>query len=157
MLNIQSATREVLTFLQTNLADPLNDRSSEFIYDDDTRIDLDKTGFPKILLKKKDRPSLKEQLGIGNLSTINTDEIIIQIKTLTGHHYEYDAEDYTAQEFAGILGEQAEKLIKLNHDYFIGRGFLHIICTKDELIEDKDRNPTYNLEIEMKYIANPNI
>ena len=154
--NIQSMTRKILTFLQANLADPLNDRASAFIYDDDTRIDLDKSGFPKILLKKKDEVSNKEQLGLGNASTINTDNIVIQVKTEAGSKYEYSSSTYTALEFAGLIAQLAEDLIKLNHAHWITEGFLHVICVKDEFIEDRDRNPTFNLEIEMKYISNPN-
>lgn len=156
-MNIQTATEKIKIFLENNLVDPLNDRTSAWIYDDGMRIDLDKTPFPKILLKKTEQPSLKEQLAIGNTSTENTDRIIIQIKTAAGNNYtdNITETDYTAIEFGALIAQRAEDAIKENHTYFVNQGFLDILAKKDEMIIDKDRNPTFNLEIEMHYISTP--
>ena len=154
--NIKSMADKIAAKLQADLLDPISARQSDWVYSDSKRISLDKTGFPKILLLLKDQPSNKVQLALGNPSTENRDEVKIQIKTEVGKKYTYKTVDYTGPEFAAILGQEVENLIKLNHAYWITQGFLDVICIKDELIEDKDSNPIFNVEIEMHYISDPN-
>lgn len=157
-MNIHTATEKIKTFLVANLVDPLNERTTAWIYSDNMRIDLDKSPYPKILLKKKDEPSLKPLLAIGNIATENTDQIFIEIKTLAGNNYtDNDTDiDYTATAFAALIAQKAEDLIKQNHDYFVSVGFLHVIMTQDIIEDDRDKNPIYRLGIEMKYISSPN-
>ncbi len=159
-MNIHTATAKIAAKLQADLVDPINDRSSAWVYDDDRRIDLDATPFPKILLLKLDKPSLKLPVAIGNPSTENSDEIQIQIKTGMGHHYTYDegegSVDYTDEEFAGFIGQQVTNLIQLNHDYWVAQGFLDVLPIRDEFDTDKDRNTIFNVYIEMHYISDPN-
>ncbi len=152
-LNIQTATEILKDFLVSNLTDPLSNRTTSWIYSDDTRIDLDKSPYPKILIKLKNQQSTKERLGLGELSTINTDIIQIQIKTGAGNNYTYDETDYTSIEFSAFLGAETDELIKNNHAHFITNGLLHVIPVRDELTEDKDRNPIYTLDIEIQYIS----
>ncbi len=154
-MNIHTATAKIKTFLDDNLVDPLNERTTAWIYDDGMRIDLDKSPFPKILLMKTEQPSLKPLLAIGNVSTENTDEIFIEIKTACGHNYTKDSVEYSATAFAALIAQEAEDAIKNNHDYFVAQGFLHVIMTKDLIEVDRDKNPTYRVGIEMKYISSP--
>lgn len=159
-LNIDSATTLIATKLQAGLVDPINARTSAWIYTDGARVDLDKTPFPKMLIKKTNQPSDKVQLAIGNQATENTDEIILQVKTEVGKHYTDNVEetDHFATEFAAILAQRAEDFIKLNHDYWVSVGFLDVLAiTTPAVIEtDKDRNPTFNVKIQMHYISDPN-
>ena len=67
-----------------------------------------------------------------------------------------DDTKYTAEEFIGLLAQRAEDAVKLNKQYFIDNGFLHVIMTQDRFEDDKDKNPTYRLGLEMKYISSPN-
>lgn len=155
-LNINSATEIIKDFLVDNLVDPLNARATAWIYSDGMRIDLDKSPYPKILLKKTDEPSLKEQLAIGNVSTENRDEIFIEIKMKAGEHLTIDSVDYTATQAVSEIARQAENLIKNNHTYFVNQGFLDVIMVKDLIEVDRDKNPTYRLGIQMHYISTPN-
>ena len=154
-MNIHTATAKIKTFLDANLVDPLNERSTAWIYDSGMRIDLDKTPFPKILLKKTEQPSLKEPLAIGNVSTENRDEIFIEIKTAAGNNYTKDSVDYSATAFAAKIAQEAEDAIKNNHAYFVANGFLDVILTNDIIETDRDRNPTFRVGIEMHYISSP--
>ena len=150
-MNIQTATRKILDFLKINVVDPINSRYSVWIYDDDTRIDLDKGGFPKILLKKEQ--SNKELIGIGSTNNINTDRLNSQIKCKVGQHYGVGEEKYTAQEFCGFIANQIEDQLKSNHSTFIDEGFLSVLTILDEFTQDKDKNPIFNLTIEMQYLS----
>ena len=122
------------------------------------RVDLDKSPYPKILLKKKNELSQKVQLAIGNTATENTDRIYIEIETLSGNNYHDNvtATDFTATAFASLIASRAEDLIKLNHQYFIDNGFLDVTAFEDLIEDDKDRNPMYRLGIQMHYISTPN-
>lgn len=155
-MNINSAVEKLKTFLETYLTDPLSARTSAWIYDDGMRIDLDKTPYPKILIKKTEQPSLKEQLAIGNVATENMDEIVIQIKSLAGHHYTSIGQDYKSTAFVSKIGADAEDLIKNNHTYFVNQGFLDVLCIKDEITIDRDKNPIFNLTVQLHYISTPN-
>ena len=157
-MNINSATALITAKLQADLVDPINARTTAWIYSDGMRIDLDKTPFPKMLIQKVDQPSNKVQLAIGNPSTKNTDEIILQIKTEVGkkYHDNVDDIDYTGTNFAALLAQRAEDFIKLNHDYWVSVGFLDVLAIKDGITTDKDRNPTFNVTIQMHYISDPN-
>jgi len=152
-MNIQTATEKLAIFLRANLVDPLNARTTAWIYSDSMRVDLDKSSYPKILLKKMEEPSLKEQLAIGCTSTENTDLVYVEVKALAGNHYTIGSTDYTAIEFVAELARQAEDLIKANHDYFVAQGFLDVLAVRDILEEDKDRNPVFRLGIQMHYIS----
>lgn len=154
-MNIHTATEKIKDFLVANLVDPLNKRTTAWIYSDGMRIDLDKSPYPKILIKKVDEPSLKEQLAIGNVSTENTDTIFIEIRTDAGNNYTQDSVNYSATAFAAEIARQAEDLIKNNHDFFISEGFLDVLAVRDEITVDKDRNPTFSLGIQMHYISTP--
>lgn len=154
-LNIQTATRLIKTFLEENLVDPLNERTTAWIYDDGMRIDLDKSPYPKILLKKSEEPSNKQQLAIGNPATENTDIIYVEIKAMTGQHYTQEEVDYTAEEFIGLLAKQTLTLIQNNHDAFVTLGFLDVLCVRDVIEIDRDRNPTFRVGVQMHYISTP--
>lgn len=154
-MNIETATKEILEFLKVNLIDPISSRASAWIYDDEARIDLDKTAYPKILLKTNDQEVMKERLAIGSTGTIETAPLIVQIKAKIGEYYGIGQEKWTAREFAAYIGHQAEDLIKQNHDYFIDHGFLHVIPVKEKLSQDSEKNPIFSLTLEMKYISLP--
>jgi len=154
-LNISSVAEIIKDFLQTNLVDPATGRFADWVYADGARLDLDKSAYPKILIKKIEQPSLKEQLAIGNVSTENRDELIIQIKDLFGDKYTYLGEERTASQLVSEIARQSADLIQENHDFFVAQGLLDVTMKKDEPTEDKDRNPIFNQTIEVHYISTP--
>jgi hypothetical protein len=152
-MNLQTGLEELSEFLNKYLADPLNSRTSSWIYTDEGRIELDKTAFPKILIKVADSQSVKELNQIGSYETMNTDIIEIHIKAKQGNHYGVGEDKYTAKEFVSEIASQTETLLKdkrlILEDL---NDFQSLICIGDNIIYDKENNPTYILRIELRYI-----
>jgi hypothetical protein len=153
-MNIQDSIEKLQEFFSKYLVDPLSERSSQWIYTDEGRIELDKSPYPKILLRVADTPSNKELNSIGSFRTLNTDLIEMHIKAKFGNHYGYGEEKYTAKEFVSFIAKKVEELLKDEElqDELDDKGFHSVLVEGDNFRNDREQNPTYILRIQTKYI-----
>lgn len=150
-MNFGDSLSKIKAFLEKELIDPISKRASSWIYDDDVRIDLDKSAYPKILLRASETDLTKERLGLGHTSTIDTYPLSIEIKAKLGEHYGLGTDKYTDKQFVSYIASQIESLIKSSHDDFVDDGFLHIIPISSKPSRDTDKNPIFTLRLEVKY------
>lgn len=153
--NINDSTGSLKEFLDKYLVDPISQRASSWIYDDEGRVELDKSPFPKILIRATDTPSTKEINSLCDTKTFNTDTIEIQIKTKFGSHYGYGKEKFTAKEFGAYISEQIEDLLKDKNmiDELDDMGFESVLPVGDYFTYDQEKNPTFVMNVEVKYIS----
>lgn len=153
-MNIQDSTQYLKEFLQNNLVDPISSRVSSWVYNDEGRIELDKTSFPKILIKATTQPTTKQVNAIGSYKTLNTDIIEIHIKAKMGNHYGIGQEKYTGKEIVAEISKEIEALIKnsTNQEQFTVDCYESIMPVGDLFTYDQEQNPTFILRVEMKYL-----
>lgn len=151
-MNIQTSINDLKEVLGRYLIDPLSKRTSQWIYDEDGRAELDKSPFPKIVIRAEE--SDKEQNAIGTFNTFNTDRIEVLIKAKMGSHYGIGDDKYTGKEFVAEISQQVEELLKDTkvQNEFDDRDYYSVLSVGDYFEFDKEKNPTFILKIEMKYI-----
>ena len=149
-MNIQDSLEKLQKFFLENLIDPLHKRT-KWVYTDEGRIELDKSPYPKILLKVVEQNE-KELNQIGSHETYNTDEVEMHIKAKLGNKYGLGDKKYTGKEFVAEIGKQAEELLKDKATLKQLNDFQSILLTGDNYEFDKEKNPTFILRIQTQYI-----
>lgn len=150
-MNIQDSVEKLEKFFLKNLLDPLNRRTSKWIYTDEGRIELDKSPFPKVLLRIVEQNE-KEINQIGSYETFNTDTIEMVIKAKMGNKYGLGDKKFTAKEFVARIGKRAEDLLKDKDRLKQLDDFHSVLLVGDNFEYDKEQNPTFILRIQTQYI-----
>lgn len=150
-MNIQTNLENLQDILTKYLIDPLKNRT-KWVYTDEGRIELDKTPYPKILIKAVD--NVKEQNALCSNQMLNTDTIEIHIKAKFGNHYGYGSEKYSGKEFVALLGEKIDEILRNSdlQDEIDDLGYMHIIPVGESFDTDKDKNPIFVFKIQTQYL-----
>ena len=149
-MNIQDSLEKLQKFFLENLIDPLHKRT-KWIYTDAGRIELDKSPYPKILLRIGEQ-SEKEINQLGSYQTLNTDNVEMVIKAKMGNKYGLGDKKYTGKEFVAEIGKQAEELLKDKTILKQLDNFHSILLVGDNFEYDQNENPTYILRIQTQYL-----
>lgn len=150
-MNIQDSVEKLQKFFLENLLDPISRRTSKWIYTDEGRIQLDKSSFPKVLIRVSE-PTTKELNAICSLQTLNTDIVEIMIKAKMGNHYGIGDKKYTGKEFVAYIGSQMESLLKDKTNQTKLDDFYSVLPIGDYFEYDKENNPTFVMRLQVKYI-----
>jgi hypothetical protein len=150
-MNIQDNLENLQEILTKYLIDPIKNRT-KWVYTDEGRIELDKSPYPKILIKAVDNQ--KEINALCSRDMLNTDQIEIHIKAKFGNHYGYGDEKYTGKEFVALIGSKINDIFKSEEiqneidDY----GYIHIIPIGEGFDTDNEKNPSFIFKLQTKYI-----
>ncbi len=153
-MNIQDTINALQEILTEYLIDPISKRTSKWIYDEDGRIELDKSPYPKILLRAESSPSEKPLNAIGSYDTLNIDIIEVHIKAKVGSHYGIGDQKYTGKEFVSEIARQITEILKKSEvqTKFDEKGFYSVLPYGDDFQFDKENNPTIVYRIRARYI-----
>ncbi|MFW6172801.1 MAG: hypothetical protein ACOC5T_03565 [Elusimicrobiota bacterium] len=152
-MNIQTSVNDLKEILGEYLIDPISRRTSKWIYDEDGRAELDKSPFPKIVIRV-DSPSTKEPNAMGSYQTFNTDNLEVLIKAKMGSHYGLGDKKYTGKEFVAEISKQIEEVLRKKEvqDEFYNKCYTSVLPVGEYFEFDRDKNPTFVLQIQMKYV-----
>jgi len=151
-MNIQDNLENLQEILEKYLIDPLKNRT-KWVYTDEGRIELDKTPYPKILIKAVD--NVKEQNALCSTDLLNTDQIEIHIKAKFGNHYGYGQNKYTGKEFVALIGSKIDEILRNKdlQDEIDDYGYMHIIPIGESFDTDNEKNPIFIFKIQTQYIS----
>lgn len=150
-MNVDEAVMKFRDFLDKKLIDPIQNRVGRFVYDDDARIELDKSAYPKCLLQKMGRTGVRERRAIGFVGNTIIFPVRLIIKAKVGEVYSYGEEGLTAMQLITLMGEEAVKLVEENQNVLVEECFDSVLAIQDEYLEDNNKNPSYAITFELRF------
>lgn len=146
-LTIQQVVEYIVDLLETNISEPLLDRTTEgkkWIYDDAPRYDM--SSYPRIGIYGE--PSTFEEYAVGSLAQLENQNIVIDILTKSGDKIAFSTAQMNGysgvtiegnkylrgEEIVDNLTKQCLNLIRSNHTAHLNEGIISI------------RPTTYNIQ-----------
>lgn len=148
-MNLNDVMQEIKELITEEISDPISRRLGKWVYDDESRIELDKTPFPKILISPEPAGEQKTIRAIGMTQQTNELDVNVQIKAESGKQYTLGDKKYTAKDFCSKISEEIETMLK---DKNYNTDNISIIRPLSEDLDyDQELNPTYTLTLRVKF------